>query len=331
MKITILGKNYNFALEGDKAIFAVCVGIAFIFWFFTKMSNEYTADRSVGLEYIMPSKKAFVSLPAEKIKATFKGSGWDLMGDYLFGEAKIVKVDLSEAQSPGLDKSTLLDKISNLSFNKKQLEITKTVPSTIFINFVDEVKKTIPVVLRSEISYANGYFPTTAAQLSPDSITIFGAQVLLDTITEWKTEFVKLSAQKDPLNLKVSLEDKLSRLIRLSNEKVQVALPIEKWTEQKVYPTVRILNAPDSLVQVFPQKIETTFSVPLSRFNALQDDSFILSADLKDIPMNEINNTVPVQIEKSPKGIRGLTISPNSVRFFLLDTTTQTAVKISED
>jgi len=171
MKVKFLDKEYNLALEGDKAILAVCVGIAFIFWFFTKMSNEFTTEKVVKVDYILPRGKAFEILPAERLVATFKGSGWDLARDYLFGAEKIVKVDLSDLRSPGLDKSTLLDKISNLTFDKKKLEITKTVPSNLYIKFVDAVSKVVPVVLNADFSYQEGHFPTSQPILRPDSIS----------------------------------------------------------------------------------------------------------------------------------------------------------------
>ncbi len=331
MKVKILDKEYNFALEGDKAIFAVCVGIAFIFWFFTKMSNEYTTEKVVKVDYILPRGKAFEILPAEKLVATFQGSGWDLARDYLFGAEKIVKVDLSDLRSPGLDKSTLLDKISNLTFDKKKLEITKTVPSNLYIKFVDEVNKVVPVVLNASFTYDEGHYPTSLPQLSPDSVTISGAAILIDTIDEWVTLPIELLDQKDTISGEIEFEPKLERLVTVSASKVFLMLPIEKWTEKKVYPIVKILHPQDSILQVFPHKIETTFSVPLSRFNEVSERSFALVADLNNTPMNEENNTVPVQIENQPTDIRGLTISPKSVRFFFADTTAQTAVKISEE
>jgi len=331
MTIKFLGKEYNLALEGDKAILAVCVGIAFIFWFFTKMSKEYTTENVVRVDYILPRGKAFEILPAEKLVATLKGSGWDLARDYLFGAEKIVKVDLSDLRSPGLDKSTLLDKISSLTFDKKKLEITKTVPSNLYIKFVDEVSKVVPIVLNADFSYQEGHFPTSPPILSPDSVTISGAAILIDTIEEWVTMPIELIEQKDTISVQLEFVPKLERLIRASSESVDILLPIEKWTEKKVYPKVKILHPQDSLLTVFPPKIETTFSVPLSRFNELSDYSFDLIADLNNTSMKEENNTVPVQIEKQPMGIRGLTISPNSVRFFFADTSSQTTVKISED
>lgn len=331
MKVKFLNKEYNFALEGDKAILAVCVGIAFIFWFFTKMSNEFTTEKVVKVDYILPRGKAFELLPAEKLVATLKGSGWDLARDYLFGAEKIVKVDLSDLRSPGLDKSTLLDKISNLTFDKRKLEITKTVPSNLYIKFVDEVTKVVPVVLNADFSYYEGHYPTSKPILTPDSVTIFGAAILLDTIKEWVTLPVKLVKQKDIISVQLKFKPKLERLVRVSSKTVNVLVPIEKWTEKKVYPIVKILHPKDSVLQVFPAKIETTFSVPLSRFNQVTESSFDLVADLNSTSMTEENNTVPVQIEKQPSGIRGLTISPNSVRFFFTDTTIQTAIKTSED
>ena len=331
MKFKFLNKEYKFALEGDKAILAVCVGIAFIFWFFTKMSNEFTTEKVVKVDYILPRGKAFELLPAEKLVATLKGSGWDLARDYLFGAEKIVKVDLSDLRSPGLDKSTLLDKISNLTFDKKKLEITKTVPSNLYIKFVDEITKIVPVVLNANFTYEEGHFPTSLPKLSPDSVTISGAAILIDTIEEWVSLPIELINQKDTIFRQIELEPKLERLVRVSTQKIDLMLPIEKWTEKKVYPIVKILHPQDSILQVFPPKIETTFSVPLSRFNELSERSFELVADLNNIPMNEENNTVPVQIENQPTNIRGLTISPNSVRFFFADTTAQTSVKISED
>ncbi len=317
MKLKFPDKVTDFIPEGDKAIFAVCVGIAFIFWFFTKMSNKYTSERVVEVEYMLPAGKAFSELPAEKLKATFEGSGWDLMNDYLFGAEKVVKVDLSRERPPGIDQATLLSRISDLSLNKRKLKITKTVPSTLYLDFKDEEKKTVPVRLKNKITYATGYAPTAPPRLQPDSIDIFGAKSLLDTLDYWETVPVVYLDQKDSFAVTVRLAEKLPRLVRLSQKTVEMQVPIEKWTEKKLYLDIAVRNVPDSLLTLFPKQIETTFSVPLSRFNRMTADSFSVIADLQNVPLTTVNNTVPVLIEKRPQGIRGLTIEPKTVQFFV--------------
>ena len=317
MKLKILDKEINLNPEGDKAILAVCVGIAFIFWFFAKMSNKYSSDRVVEVEYMLPQGKAFSELPAEKLKATFEGSGWDLMKDYLFGAKKIVKVDLSRERPPGIDQATLLSRISDLSLNKRKLKITKTIPSTLYLDFKNEQRKRIPVRLKSDITFAPGYFRTAEPLLIPDSIDIFGAKSLLDTISYWETVPVTYQDQKDSFRVQVRLAEKLPRLIRLSQRNTDMEVPIEKWTEKKIYADIRAINAPDSLLTLFPKQIETTFTVPLSRFARMTVDSFSIIADLQNVPLNTVNNTVPVLVEKQPQGIRGLTINPKVVQFFV--------------
>lgn len=330
MKFTLFGRKINLKLEGEKAILVVCTGIAFVFWFFTKMSNIYDTERVVKVEYTLPQGKTFAKIPTESLTVTYVGSGWDLMSDFLFSRNKTLKIDLRDEYGPVIDQTTLLSIISDLSLNKKKVEISKTIPSALYPVFRSEKQKRVPIQADAGISFESGYYPTGDYKFEPDSVTLYGAREIVDSIEVWNTERINLENQKDTIRLSLKLENHWEGLVRLSERETKLVLPVEEWTQNSVYPRIKVLNGPDSL-KLFPENILLTFTLPLSKFNLVDKDDFSVIVDMQDVPMNEENNTVPVVIERKPDYVRAVTIDPRSVRFYLPENKTQEAGSKSEE
>ena len=284
------------------------------------MGNTFTTQREVEVAYIKPSGKAFSELPKENLTATVEGTGWDLMSDFLFNDRMQLSVDLRNERAAVIDPSDLLSRNTDLSLKKKGLSIIRTNPANLYISYKDETQKTVPLLLNDGIEYAAGFFPTSPPLLEPDSVLLAGAPGLLDTIDFWRTEPLTATNQKDSVRVRLQLEEKLPKLIRLSVQETEVLIPVEKWTEKNIMIPVEVQNARDTLLKLIPPAIETTFSVPLSRFNEVTAASFRLTIDLQGLNPNAKNNSVPVMLQQKPDFIRALTLDPKSVRYFVSDT-----------
>ena len=80
----------------DRAILMTCIGIAFVFWVLVKLSQPYTSECEILLDYDLPEDKVLRETPPEKITATLKGNGWDLFREYRNNGEREVRIDVVE-------------------------------------------------------------------------------------------------------------------------------------------------------------------------------------------------------------------------------------------
>ena len=92
---------------------------------------------------------------------------------------------------------------------------------------------------------------------------------------------------------------------------------VEQFTEKSLFIKVDVKNAPDSL-KIFPERIRLTCVLGLSRYNEIAPEDFALEVDLKNIPLNTVNNTIPILVTKQPNYIDNIKLSDRSVEFFFV-------------
>ena len=301
--------------KSDRAILIICISIALIFWLLVKLSQSFDTVYEVKINYSLPEGKAFVQVPPAKIEATLNGRGWDLLYYFLGKQQAEIALKLSNLENQTFSASQLKDRIRA---GASSVEIKNLDYDYISVKLEDQAAKKIPVRLDHQLTFAEGIQLKKAPTLMPDSVELSGPASAVTELTEWLTQPLILSDLKSdykaPLKLKTPLQE---GPIRIRPTEVEVSIEIEQYTERSLFVPLSILNAPDSL-QIFPENIRVNCVVGLSQYNAVNDSLFRLEADLKGIPLNASNNTVPVQLTRFPDFVQNIQFSPQSVEFFIV-------------
>jgi len=302
--------------KSDRAILMICISIALIFWLLVKLSQSFNTLHEVKINYTLPEAKAFTQVPPAKIEATLSGRGWDLLSYYFGKKQSEIFLKLSDLENQTFSASQLKDRIRA---GVSSIEVINLDYDYISIKLEDQAIKKIPVRLESQLTFAEGIHLKNAPTLTPDSIELSGPASAVNALTEWSTLPLTLSDLKSdykaPLKLKTPLQE---GPIRIKPLEVEVNIETEQYTERSLFVPVSILNAPDSL-QIFPENIRVNCVVGLSQYNAVKDSLFRLEADLKGIPLNTTNNTVPIQLTRFPDFVKNIHFSPQSVEFFIVE------------
>ncbi len=295
----------------DRAVLIVCIGIASVFWFFVKLSQIYSIDVEVGLDYVIPINKVFSEIPPQKVIATLEGTGWDLLPSYFKNIETSVEIDVMRRY---INTSDLNTKISS-SIDELGLSLKRVNPDYLVLSLQDQSSKKVPIQLNSQITVAPQHYIKDSILLFPDSVIASGPKSLIDSLFYWETYPFKLDNLHKNTQQVIFLSSDENSLIQLDTNTTTVTISVEQVAEKKLFVPIRVKNYTDSL-RIFPSKIQLSVSVGLSDFDLITEKDFVVEVDMKDIENAQANNTAPIQVSQYPTIVRALRFSPKSVEYF---------------
>lgn len=311
--------SISFELQGDRAILILCIGIALVFWLLVKMSQNFRMEKPVSVQIELPENLTFVESPPSDMVAELEGEGWDLIFDYFTRPHVELSYNLIEQSITERNRIQIRLDLQNQQYNS-QIRVIDVNYDNMNLRLEEKKQKKIPVQLQAMLSFAPEYQLQEAIQLRPDSIEIIGPKSKLDSITAWNTDSLILQDLEIEGVYQLKLQ-KPVRGIQLIPPQVTIEVKPEQYTEKSFFVPLTIKNAPDS-TKIFPSKIMLTCVVGLSRYESVQPQSFTLEVDLKDVPMDGDQNSIPIVLTQQPEYVRNVFYNPQSAEFFIqLDST----------
>src|SRR3569833_826069 len=133
--------------------FFTCLVLAVLVWVFYTLSDTYDFTVNEVLTYkISPQKRAFHPLQPDTVKATLKGTGWQILFQKMDYANKNIEVDLKTLESKDyIDLNAQLKQINEkANFDQPIVSIR---PDTLYFDFSGRTLKRVPVKLVAGIHY----------------------------------------------------------------------------------------------------------------------------------------------------------------------------------
>lgn len=311
-----LDRIRQFKLQEDRAILLSCFGIALVFWILVKLSQEYTSQKQVSFTYLAPEELALANIPPTDVYATLKGTGWNLMFEYLANSTIPVHFDINEAGEVNLNRAQLRAELLS-ALASKELDITEINYDEVNLRAEEKTTKKVPVRYRLQLGFAPEHHLSAPLQINPDSVSLTGAVSVLDNFNSWPTDTLDFLELTNSVSMMIHLQ-KPPPEIQLSSREAELTIPVEAYTEKSLFVPVQLKNAPSDSLKVFPDKIKVSFAVGLSRYDSVHYTDFELVADLKASSLEKGKNTVPVELLAQPEAVKNIVLSRNAVEFFIL-------------
>jgi hypothetical protein len=315
-KVPLLSnKRLRVTLREDRAVFLVCTAIAFLFWFFVKLSQDYESEWTFDMTYLLPPEKAFLEAPPDKVTANVEGRGWDLMYLYFFRRHDTVQVQVDGGLVPSLNERSLIARLSPF-VTSSNLDITGVKEEYIDLSYELRDSKKVPVRLAKELLFMPEHYQTQPATLSPDSITISGPESLIRSLQEWPTDSGQIKGLRSDFRKRIPLQQPARKVLDIQPQEVELFVAVEPFVEKTfLFVPVQVKNAPDSL-KIFPSSVKIACVIGMSQFGSIEADDFSVVADLENFELNSENNTVPFFLADKPEAAKSVRISPPSGEFF---------------
>ncbi|MCB2195183.1 MAG: hypothetical protein KQH79_04950 [Bacteroidetes bacterium] len=316
-------KKRNFKADRRLMIFLFFVVLSTIFWFLNQLEDEYVSDITLPVRYTnFPNNKILVNELPDHLDLRVRAHGYKLL-EYKISNKFLpfainvnsltLRMHSQSSYAKFFSRTALLaDKIEDQL--SSELEIVSISPDTLYFDFADKVFKRVPVVSNLDINPATQHMVRGKIKFDPDSITIAGANPIVDTIQMVFTQKEKLTELHENYTDEVKLKE-ISN-IDFSEDEVEVHINIDKFTEGAQKVKLNIINVPDSLIiRTFPKEVTVTYFVALSDYEKVLPQLFEAIVDYSQATTQE--NKLKIEIKNAPDYVQSLRYNPKSVEYII--------------
>jgi len=211
--------------------------------------------------------------------------------------------------------SSQLDEINN----KKEIgrQIIGFSPDTLYFDFSNRKVKRVPIKLITSIKYKKQYNQSNNITIRPGYVIVNGPANVIDKLTEWPSDTLKLDSLSETLTTELSLQHVREGNMSIYPKTVQVNVPVDEFTEKTLLIPVSLINNHNyDDVKIFPQKVKITFMVSLSRYAETDEDFFEATANL-DLWRNQGYKVLPVVVSKIPVYCKLVKVEPCNIDFIV--------------
>ncbi len=289
-------------------------------WFALQFSKNYSKEINFNIEYTKVSKDQFVRPNSDQeVSLILEGNGFQLLKFFVFNKKINLDVRKAVAKSP---KKSYFTGAKMMNIIKESLGYTGKVAfsskDTIEVNFSKIITKEIPVNIKQDIEYENGFISSKGITLSKKTINITGPEIILDTLTTIDTEKLVLRKLQKSFKGNIGLDLKnLSKDLIVNQNKIPVSIEVDKITEGEFKIPIKILNLDENqAVQLFPKEVSVIFGVALKDYARLKAEDFSIAVDIKKATPQ--SNTLSLKLIKSSNLVYNVRLSENEVQFIVI-------------
>lgn len=298
------------------SVFFTCLILATLAWVITVLSNPYTFSVKGVLSFKnSPHKRAFHSLQPDTVTMKVSGNGWEMLFSKMNIENRPINVDLHTLETK--DYIVLSNQLAAINGSKEiKQEISGFNPDTLYFDFSNRKEKRIPIHLNLQAKFDHQYFQSNNIVLKPSYILINGPANVIDKITEWQTDTLKVDSVDETIIDQIGLQSPKEGNLNIYPKKVNVTIPVDEFTEKSIYIPVKLNNNSLGDVRIFPQKVKITFNIALSKYDQIDEDYFEATADIK-LWQGKGYKSLPVVISKIPPYCKVVNIEPANLDFII--------------
>lgn len=305
------------------AIYLVCVCIATIFWFLNALNKQYSVDLTFPVKYTnWPTNKILINNPPDHFSLRVNSFGFTLLRYKLslafsplvfdvneFTEGKLALSAKSEYAIPTRQFiSRLSEQVSN------ELNITDIHPDTLLFLFDKVADRQVRVKPNVSFELKQQHFLNDEITTIPDSVFVSGPESILDTLSFVSTSYQHYKDVDHTIRQNIPLKG--YKNLVLKTKRVLLEVPVEEYTEKRITVPVRIKNLPPEIrVNLFPDKVNVSFMIALSRFKEVETNDFQVTADYEDIK-NKLE-LLRLKIEIQPSYVHSVSLSPEQIEYLI--------------
>jgi hypothetical protein len=245
-----------------------------IAWASVTLREQYliTIDAPFVLENIPDGLAVKSPLPAS-LQLKLRGSGWHLAAITLGRNPRVAVSAL--ALPPGNRAMGAADILERLSFGPG-VQLVDVKPDSIRVEFDRLARKRVPIVLDDVLGLREGYGQVGQIVLSPDSVTIAGAETIIRGIDSWKTSREIFENVKAPIDADVPLAPSGPHRLTFSDPRVHVMINVEPYAEKTFTGiAVEVREVPSNReVILIPPKMELVVRAGIKQLSSLSPGDF---------------------------------------------------------
>ena len=301
-------------------IFFFLIVLSSVFWILTVLSKDYTSTISTPVVfYNLPDDKLLIESKEVTLQMQVKAPGFSLLA-HQFKFFRKVPLNVSnfmmKRKSDNWEFSWIgaqsLAEVQEALPNKMQLLHVQ--PNRINLFFGEKSQKSVPISLKSEMSFKDLFRLKGEVQLTPNNLTISGPKSVVDAIESISTEELKLQNITTSQKGKLAISNPSHKELTYNHNEIEYNLSVEQFTEGKLQIPIRIKDVPsDYDIKLFPKNVSVHYVVSLDNFDLVTKELFKC-----EVTYDSAKKRLPVKLLKSPALAENIRLSPDKVEYILI-------------
>ncbi|MFB6340118.1 CdaR family protein [Saccharicrinis sp. FJH62] len=321
---TLADRLRHFRLKRDYLIFMAFFLLSFIFWLLKSLSKPYDTDIDLAVRFTnKPRGVIFEKDLPSSIKLSVHDAGFQLLQNMLTPNMKSLTINLDNVInrkdrkiSNGHYFVLTKDYESEIEHALASTTELKAIePDTLHIIFSNQVRKKVPVRLLANVTAGRQRLISGNITFTPDSVSIFGAGRIVDTIDAVYTNYQDFKNLQDTLRRNIGLKEIAG--VELAEKRVNVEIPVETFTEKILDVPVMAKDFPDSLrLRTFPSNVKVSFFVGISHFPSVTAKDFEVFIDYASV-QGKVSGNVSLSYTTDQTWITNIRIVPEKIDYLL--------------
>ena len=151
--------------------------------------------------------------------------------------------------------------------------------------------------------------------IQPKRVTILGNAEAIDTISYLYIE--PILGEFDKTKTIVANIIKPNG-VELNRPTVNVTIPAEMCTEKEVIVPISLENVPEDInIKTFPNEVKIRFSVSLSHYNSITEETFKVIFNYDDLNLQNNPTTNALQLDYTSGYIFNIRLNPSEVEYVI--------------
>lgn len=301
----------------EKRYHIVIASIVFavLMWVSINLGNEYTIVQHipVALENLSPEKALKSPIP-KQVTVRFKGQGWDLAAMLFAGEAKYC-IDVS-----ALNSERRIITAHNLSEHIKPPLTVQPIdikPETLFLALGERKEKQVPVIPRLSIHFREGFGIAGHMRVVPESVTVFGTENFLESISGWNTVYRRYDNLSTPIDVQVPLEETNILSLDVQPPSVHIQVDVQQFAEKTISGIpLTVQAAPNNREVVFiPPKMDIILRGGIEQLAKVTPSEIQVTVEYETLVKDSSGVISPTVVV--PEGTKVIRKTPERFQFFI--------------
>jgi hypothetical protein len=260
------------------AAFTVCVLLSFVLWLSLSLQEQrmVTVDFPVEVGGL-PEGQALVEIPPSTVSVKLQGTGLDLLA--LMFDPPSVQVEARDESPVEVQEVLTLPRANDA-------RVESVTPRVIQIETEERVERRLPIQPRLTVQTASSHELVHDPIVSPDSVTVFGARSIVESLADWPTDSLVLTDVRDTVRTSVPLTDTLTGLVERATDEVDVVVRAGKFAVETKKVTVDVTGVPagQDLVALQPSTIRIRYRVLFDQlFESRRSSEFFATVSYNQI------------------------------------------------
>lgn len=283
------------------------------FWLMMTLNETYEREFTIPLRMAdVPRNVVITSDPDSLVRFTVRDKGYMIAAYGAANSFRPIFLDYrlyTDGRSHGDIPVVDIQRQIYLQLSKSS-RITAVKNGNFSFNFNFGKNKKIPVRLLGEVTPGKNYY-LAKVEFTPDSVQVYAARHVLDSIQTVYTERQNISNFTDPKEVTINLRKFTNA--KCVPSRVKMKLYPDVLTEESVVVPIEAINMPeDKVLRTFPSKVRVNFVVGTFRLRTMPKNAetrellpvgFRVVANYKDIESGRTDKC-HIYVLNSPNGVR---------------------------